>query len=78
MSIAKKPFGKTDDGTEVDLYTLTNNNGLKVTAITYGAMITSVVLPDKDGNFENVTLFRDSLADYIEELEGRFFVDIKE
>ncbi len=65
MSIDKQPYGKMPDGTEVDQYTLTNTNGLKVKIITYGAMITSVEVPDRDGKFANVTLHRDSLKDYL-------------
>ena len=67
MIVEKKSFGKTEDGTEVDHYTLTNDNGLKVGIMTYGATITSVDVPDRDGKFANVTLFRDSLAKYIED-----------
>ncbi|NQU22614.1 MAG: galactose mutarotase [Candidatus Nealsonbacteria bacterium] len=66
MNIEKTSFGKTKDGTEVDRYTLTNDNGLKVGLITFGAMMTSVEVPDRDGKFANVTLFRDTLDDYIE------------
>jgi len=65
MGITKRPFGKTEDGTEVDQYVLTNGKGLTVKVITYGAMITAVEVPDRDGKVENVTLFRDSLEDYV-------------
>ncbi|MGD0383639.1 MAG: aldose epimerase family protein [Thermoguttaceae bacterium] len=66
MSVKKEPYGKTPDGTEVDLYTLTNANGLKVKIITYGATITDVELPDRNGKLENVALFRDSLQDFMD------------
>jgi aldose 1-epimerase len=65
MGVRKESFGKTEDGTAVDQFTLTNNKGMKVTVITYGAMITSVEVPDRQGNVENITLFRDSLKDYL-------------
>jgi len=65
MSIKKEPFGKTADGVEVDLYTLTNVNGLKVKVMTYGATITSVEVPDRDGKPANVTLCCDTLEDYL-------------
>ena len=65
MNIEKEPYGKMPDGTEVDQYTLTNANGLKVKIITYGAMITAVEVPDRDGKLANVTLNRDSLDDYL-------------
>jgi aldose 1-epimerase len=66
MSVKKEPYGKTPDGTAVDLYTLTNANGLKVKIITYGATITDVELPDRGGKLENVALFRDSLEDFMD------------
>ena len=65
MSINKEPFGKTPDGAAVDLYTLTNAHGLQVKIMTYGATITSVEVPDRDGQLANVTLALDSLDDYL-------------
>jgi aldose 1-epimerase len=65
MSIDKKPYGKMPDGAEVDLYTLTNAHGLKVKIMTYGATITAVEIPDRDGKPSNVVLHLDALADYV-------------
>src|SRR3972149_5798028 len=65
MSINKEPYGKTPDGAAVDLYTLTNANGLKIKLITYGATIIDVETPDRHGKMENINLFRDSLEDYM-------------
>ena len=65
MSVKKEPYGKMPDGTAVDLYTLTNANGLKIKIITYGATITDVEVPDRNGKLSNVALFRDSLDDYM-------------
>jgi len=65
MSIDKKQYGKMPDGAEVDLYTLTNAHGLKVKIMTYGATITSVEVPDRDGKTANVVLHLGTLADYL-------------
>jgi len=65
MSIQKSPFGKMPDGTQVDQYTLTNGNGLRVKIITYGATITSVEMPDVRGNLDVITLYLDSLDEYL-------------
>ena len=65
MSVTSVPYGKLPDGAEVELYTLTNDNGLKVKIMTYGATITEVDVPDRNGKIENVTLYRDSLDDYL-------------
>jgi aldose 1-epimerase len=65
MSVEKQTYGKLPDGTEVDQYTLSNVGGLRVKIISYGAMMTSVEVPDRTGKFANVTLHRDSLKDYL-------------
>ena len=71
MSVTKEAYGKLPDGTQIDQYTLSNPNGLKVKIITYGAIITAVETPDRNGKIENITLHRDSLADYMEMKDGK-------
>ncbi len=66
MSVTKEAYGKLPDGTQIDQYTLCNPSGLRVKIITYGAIITAVETPDRNGKVENITLHRDSLADYRE------------
>ena len=56
MSVNKEAYGKLPDGTEVDLYSMTNSNGMKVQIMTYGATITGVEVPDKAGKIANVAL----------------------
>ncbi|MDU0368815.1 aldose epimerase family protein [Hymenobacter endophyticus] len=53
---ATTSFGKTTDGTEVQLYTLTNAHGLKVSITNYGGTITSLQVPDKTGKPGEVVL----------------------
>ncbi|MGB2806958.1 MAG: aldose epimerase family protein [Sedimentisphaerales bacterium] len=65
MSIGTKPFGKTPDGQEVDLYTLTNTNGLKARITNYGAILVSLEVPDKNGKLADITLGFDTLDGYI-------------
>ena len=54
--ISSEPFGETADGEAVELYTLTNANGMEVKIMTYGGIIQSIGVPDRDGNLANVTL----------------------
>src|SRR5262245_45309304 len=42
-----QPFGKTNDGQEVKVHTLTNLNGIRVRLIDYGATLISVETPDR-------------------------------
>ena len=71
MNIEKQPFGKTQDGTPVDLYTLTNRNGMVVKITNYGGIVVSIQVPDRDGNFADVVLGYDNLDDYLE--RNRYF-----
>ena len=63
--VEKRPFGETADGTPVEEYTLVNENGVSVGIITYGGIITSINVPDRDGTTENVVLGFDNLDDYL-------------
>ncbi|HUT93864.1 MAG TPA: aldose epimerase family protein [Thermoguttaceae bacterium] len=65
MSIEKTAFGKMPDGTQVDRYTLANSHGLTIKIITYGATLTAVEMPDRHGNRGVVTLYLESLDDYL-------------
>jgi aldose 1-epimerase len=62
--ISSEPWGEVD-GEQVMLYTLTNQNGMEVKITNYGGIITSVVVPDRNGEMENVTLGFDNLDDYV-------------
>jgi len=63
-SVTKMDFGKTPDGTPVDLYVLKNGN-LTVKVMTYGAIITEIDAPDRNGKEGDVVLGFDSLEGYL-------------
>lgn len=65
MKIEKQPFGKTKDGTAVALYSLTNVNGVTVKITNYGGIVTSILVPDKNGNLGDVVLGYDNLEGYL-------------
>ncbi len=65
LSIDKSSFGRTADGQEVDLFTLTNSQGVKVKVATYGGIVTSVQTPDRTGKLGEIALGFDSLEDYL-------------
>jgi aldose 1-epimerase len=67
MSIEKQDFGKTPDGESVDLYTLTNNNGLKAQIMTYGGIVTTLHVPDRDGQLGDIVSGYETLDEYIKE-----------
>jgi aldose 1-epimerase len=66
VTITSKQFGTTPDGTRVDLYTLTNDQGMEVTITNYGGAITSIQVPDRKGEAGDVVLGYDRLAEYLE------------
>ena len=63
--VMSTPFGKTSDGAAVEMFTLTNTNGVCVKAITYGAIITSLRVPDRTGQLGDVVLGFESLDGYL-------------
>lgn len=65
MSIQTDAIGELPDGTQVDQFTLTNGAGLRVKIMTYGATLTTVEAPDRDGKLDVVTLSLDSLDGYL-------------
>jgi aldose 1-epimerase len=62
----KRPFG-TADGQPVDLYTLRNGNGMEAQISTYGGIVVSLKVPDKNGQLGDVVLGYDGLDDYLKE-----------
>ena len=63
--ITKESFGKTADGQSVDIYTLTNRNGMKARITNYGGIVVSLTAPDRDGKWADVVLGYNDLATYM-------------
>ena len=63
-AVTKKDFGKTADGHAVELYTLTNANGMKADIMTYGGTVVSLTAPDRTGKFGDVILGMDDVGAY--------------
>jgi aldose 1-epimerase len=64
MNITQKLFGKTSNGEEATLYTVTNSHGMTVSFTDYGANIVSIVVPDAKGNAADVCLGYENLSGY--------------
>ncbi len=63
--VKKQAYGKMPDGAQVDLYTLTNANGMQAGIITYGGTVVSLSAPDRNGKYADVVLGMDDLAGYM-------------
>lgn len=61
---AGKAFGTAPDGTEVQLFTLRNAQGLIATITNYGGLVTSLQVPDKQGKLSDIVLGFDELKAY--------------
>ncbi|NNM04072.1 MAG: galactose mutarotase [Gemmatimonadetes bacterium] len=66
QTVTAVPFGSTPDGATVELYTLTNNNGIEVQTISYGGIITSLKTPDRSGTLGDIVLGYDDLQPYLD------------
>ncbi|MBD3386447.1 galactose-1-epimerase [candidate division KSB1 bacterium] len=67
MPVDKRKFGQLDSGAQVDLFTLTNRHGLKAEITNYGGIITSLQVPDRNGDLSDIVLGFDSLERYLDE-----------
>jgi aldose 1-epimerase len=62
--VTTKDWGETD-GKKIQLFTLTNKNGVTVSITNYGGIVTSWVTPDKHGNRSSVVVGMESLQEYL-------------
>ncbi|MCH9653137.1 MAG: galactose mutarotase [Planctomycetes bacterium] len=71
LAVQSEPYGTTADGQEIDQFLLSNDKGMSVNIINFGAIVTALYLPDRAGKSENITLGFNSLAEY--EKKGPYF-----
>jgi aldose 1-epimerase len=64
-TISQAPFGKMPDGAPVEIYTLRNSKGMEARIMTYGGIIVSLKVPDKNGKLGDVVLGYDDLDGYL-------------
>ncbi len=64
-SITEAPFGKMPDGTPIEIYTLCNTNGMEARIMTYGGIVQSLKVPDRNGKPGDVVLGFDNLDGYL-------------
>jgi aldose 1-epimerase len=70
-TITMQSFGKTKDGVDTSLYTLTNANGVKTDITNYGGIVVRLFVPDREGNMDDVVLGYNTVAEYI--LDSPYF-----
>lgn len=60
-------FENEYNGKPTALYTLANRNGMQVAITNFGGRVVSIVVPDKNGEMQDVVLGFDSVSDYFPE-----------
>ena len=63
-AITKAPFGQTEAGQPIELYTLKNASGMEAGIINLGGIVVSLKVPGRGGQIADVVLGFDKLADY--------------
>ena len=71
VTIEKKAFGRTLDGVDIDQYILKNRNGMEISVINYGGIITSWKAKDRECNYKDIVLGFNKLSEY--ETETPYF-----
>ncbi|NND98539.1 MAG: galactose mutarotase [Pirellulaceae bacterium] len=64
---------QVDDFDSIQLFTLKNANGMTVKVTNYGAIITSIIVSDRDGKLADVALGYDRVEDYINAVDKPYF-----
>jgi aldose 1-epimerase len=65
LAILQEDFGQLPSGESIQKYTMTNANGMAISVINYGGIITNLEVPDKDGKIADVVLGFNSLEGYL-------------
>ena len=71
MAVTKSVFGKSPEGKEISLYTLSNSKGMKAEITDLGAVLVRVLVPDKNGKVDDLVLGFDNAESYYG--NGSFF-----
>jgi aldose 1-epimerase len=64
-TVQRAAFGQTKEGAPVEIYTLTNHNGMVAKVMTYGATLTELRVPDRTGAIASVVLGFDRIDPYL-------------
>ncbi len=66
QEIRVRSFGETAAGEPVDIYTLVNAQGAETEITNYGGIVVSLMMPDQEGEFEDIVLGFDTLDEYLQ------------
>ena len=70
-TLDRAPYGATQGGQAVEIFTMTNDRGLRVRFLSLGGVITDIDAPDRTGRLDDIVLGLNNLREY-ETLPGHF------
>lgn len=73
LLFATSATAQVEDFDSIQLYTLKNDHNMTVKVTNYGAIITSIVVPDRDGKMADVALGYNRVEDYINAVDKPYF-----
>ena len=62
--VSREPYGVTSGGENVEVFTLANDRGMRVKVLSYGGILSEIVVPDGKGRCDNVILSFPELPAY--------------
>jgi aldose 1-epimerase len=65
MAVTREAFGINQFGEAVELFALTNGNGVRVRIMDHGGTIVSLEVPDRQGRVADVVLGHDTAEEYV-------------
>ncbi|MBN2554028.1 MAG: galactose mutarotase [Spirochaetales bacterium] len=65
MELRREAYGSTPEGAQIDCFTLKNPGGVEARVITYGCILNSLRMPDRNGRIGEITLGFDNLQGYL-------------
>ena len=71
-TVEEQVFGTTFQNKKVETYEIKNANGMKMKVTNFGARVTNLWVPDKDGNLVDVVLGFETLDEYTSSGDKRF------
>ena len=66
VTVTARPWGIAPDGSAAQIFTI-GNGTLQLTVLSFGARVTSLLAPDRDGNVSDIVLGYDALERYMED-----------
>ena len=69
-------YAQVEDFDSIQLYTLKNKSGMTVKITNYGATVTSIIVPDRDGTMADVALGYNSVESYMNAVDKPYFGSI--